>query len=191
MIAEVPNAIFVPAHPNRFRQRPAVEQGQSPYDLVVIHITSGHAEALDTASMWQKQPSPRGMLGTSAHFVVGQDGKVIQCVYLRYAAQHAHVVNGRSVGVEHAVREPGEFGPHDPGMPPTPELYAASAQLVARLLKAAGLPVQKGATIMGHAEADQLTAHSGCPDAGPWDWEHYLELVQAAYDQIGTPPAIA
>jgi N-acetyl-anhydromuramyl-L-alanine amidase AmpD len=191
VIAEVPNAIFVPAHPNRFRQRPAAPVGQSQYDLVVVHITSGHAEALGCASLWQQAPAPRGMLGTSAHFVVGQDGQVIQCVYLRYAAQHAHVVNGRSVGVEHAVREPGEFGPNDPGMPPTPELYAASARLVAYLLRAAGLPVQKGTTIMGHAEADPQTTHTGCPDAGPWDWDRYLPLVQAAYDQLGTPPAIA
>jgi N-acetyl-anhydromuramyl-L-alanine amidase AmpD len=185
MFAEVPNAYFTLADASNYHARPPYDG--SAYDFVVIHITSGRANPIPVARMWQ-QPKH----GSSAHFVVGQDGTVIQCVPLLYAAYHAHSANGRSVGIEHCAREPNEpsFPKNDPGLPPTIEQYTASAKLVAYLLKAAGLPVQKGVTIKGHAEADPATTHTGCPDAAPWDWNLYLKLVNAAYDQLGKPPAI-
>lgn len=182
MIAEVPGAYFVLADATNYRERPDSDR---PYDSVVIHVTSGRSNPHPVAEMFQK---PRA--GKSAHFVVGQNGTVIQCVPLRFAAYHAHDANPHTVGIEHCAREPREpsFPPNDPGLPPSTALYEASAKLVAWLLKAAGLPVSRGKTIFGHAEIDKKTTHAGCPDAAPWDWPRYLEMVQAAYDQIGRPP---
>lgn len=182
MIAEVPEAIAVWANPLNYRLRPQAQEN-GPYSLIVIHITSGRADPYGPARMWQEPLTPP----SSAHFVVGQKGELLQCVPLKFAAYHAHRANSYSIGVEHCVREPGELGKTDPGMPPTTELYATSARLVAYLLKAAGLAVVHGRTIKGHAEADPLTTHTGCPNAGPWHWEHYLRLVEAAYAAIIIP----
>lgn len=186
MIAEVPGCLWVPADPTNYRARKPFTG--NPYDYVVVHITSGRADPIPTAKMWQQAKH-----GSSAHFVVGQDGSVIQCVPLRYAAYHAHAANDRSVGIEHCAREPREpsFPPGDPGLPPSDTLYASSARLVAYLLKAAGLPITRHVTIRGHAETDPWTTHTGCPDAAPWNWPRYMTLVQAAYDQLGQPPRIA
>lgn len=184
MIAEVPGAEMVLACATNYRPRPqGVILTKGGYDLVVIHITSGHADPYGTASMWQKPDH-----GSSAHFVIGQSGKILQCVPLRFAAQHAHAANARSVGVEHCAREPREFGPTDPGLPPSPELYEASAKLVAYLCKAAGLPPTRD-TIKGHAEADPQTTHTGCPDSAPWIWSYYMQLVDDEWKKLdGAPP---
>lgn len=183
-MAEVPGAIWIPAHWSRYHSRPAAPR---PYDCVVIHITSGHADPMGTAQMWASptDTSDPSKMGTAAHFVCGSD-KLIQSVALRFAANHAHKINGRSVGIEHTAREPNEpsFPPGDPGLPPTLELYARSARLAAYLLKAAGLDVIKGVTIGGHFEMDPETTHTGCPDS-VWDWPYYLGMVNAAYAQIG------
>jgi hypothetical protein len=180
-IAEVPGVIAVWADPANYRPRPP-NAPPGGYDRVIIHITSGRADPYGPARMWQKPLSP----ATSAHFVTGQNGVRLQCVPLRFAALHAHAQNGRSVGVEHCVREPGAFGPSDPGMPPTPALYRASAELVAYLLKAAGLAPLRGITILGHAESDPATTHTGCPNDGPWDWPRYMALVGAEHAKLGT-----
>jgi hypothetical protein len=184
-LAELPDVLWVPAHPSRYHARPA---RPTPYDLVVIHITSGHPDPMGTARMWAEAAVPPGAVGTSAHLVVGAE-QAIQAVALRYAANHAHAVNGRSVGIEHAAREPGEFGRTDPGLKPTLELYARSARIAARLLKAAGLPVIKGVTIGGHAEMDPETTHKGCPDS-VWDWPYYLGMVNAAYAAFDGGPLV-
>lgn len=185
MIAEVPDCLWIPAHRSNYGLRPLCVVG---YEIVVIHINSGHGKAEDTAAMWQKPHH-----GSSAHLCVGQDGTLVQAVPLRFAAFHAHSpTNGRSVGIEHCCREPNEpsFPPGDPGLPPSDALYAKSAWLVAYLLKAAGKPVVFRETIDGHNHVDPKTTHTGCPDAAPWDWDRYLAMVQTAYDQIASPPAL-
>jgi N-acetyl-anhydromuramyl-L-alanine amidase AmpD len=172
--AEVPGALWVAADFTNYGPRPQA-QVSAGYSLIVIHITSGRADPMGPAKMWQKPGH-----GTSAHFVVGQDGTVVQCVPLRFAAQHAHNANSYSIGIEHCAREPGELSASDPGLPPSDALYRASAQLVAYLLKAAGLPPNRQ-HVKGHAEADNRTTHTGCPDAAPWDWPRYMALVGDAY----------
>ena len=186
MNAEVPNAEMVLADPTNYHARPLLQILRGAYDLIVIHVTSGHGDPYGTASMWQRPDNK-----TSAHFVIGQSGKVLQCVPLRYAAQHAHEANTYSVGVEHCAREPREFGPADPGLPPSSEQYLASAKLVAYLCKAAGLPPTRE-TIQGHAEADPQTTHSGCPLAAGWNWELYMQLVGDEYRKLenGQAPQI-
>lgn len=181
MGAEVPNVVWVPADPSNYRPRPQAQQG-GPYRLIVIHITSGHGDPYGTASMWQ-QPSHDGK-HTSAHFVVGQDGTTLQCVPLVMAAQHAHDANAYSIGIEHCAREPRELGVSDPGLPPSAPQLRASARLVAYLLKAAGLPPTRD-YVQGHAEADPKTTHTGCPDAAPWPWDDYMDMVAKEYGAIG------
>lgn len=174
---EVPGAEAVWADPSNYRAA-----NRLTYACVVVHVTDGHASARPVAEMW-RQPNH----GSSAHFVVGQDGAVLQCVRLKDVAYHAHAANGRSVGVEHCCRTPKELGADDPGLPPSPELYAASAKLVAHLLKAAGLLVDRSETLLGHREADPATTHFDCPD-GAWDWGVYLSLVDAEYAKLDAFP---
>lgn len=186
-IAEVPGVIAMWSDPSNYGLRPQAQAGGT-YRLVVVHITSGRPVAQNTASMWQ-QPNKK----SSAHFVIGQDATIVQCVPLKFAAWHAHQANAYSVGVEHCAREPNEpsFPAGDPGLPLSPEQRQKSAWLVAYLLKAAGLPVDRQ-HVMGHNEADPATTHTLCPTgvAGGWDWPSYMTMVQAAYDQIGEPPAL-
>jgi len=79
----------------------------------------------------------------SAHYVVGQDGRIAQLVSEDDTAYHAgkYEVNLRSVGVEH------EAGP---AMPPTDALYAASAQLHREIADRHGLALEVGTTVVPH-----------------------------------------
>lgn len=166
-VAEVPMATPVWAHPTNFRVANRVT-----YNRVVVHVTDGHGNALPVAQMWQ-EPDHK----SSAHLVVGQAGETYQCVRLKDVAWHAHTANWDSIGVEHCARTPGELSKTDPGLPPSPSLYAASAKLVAYLLKAAGLKAVRGVTVVGHAECDPDTTHEDCPN-GAFDWGAYWPLLE-------------
>lgn len=170
--ADYPQAQWVPAHASNFRRgRPVAAP-----TLIVIHETDGHADAAPVAEMWQGANH-----GSSAHFVIGQDGTVIQCVALADTAWHAHEANGRSVGIEHSARTPGELGHDDPGLPPSDVQYQASARLVAWLCRELQLHPTRVA-VLGHVEADKTTTHTLCPTGCGFDWQKYMTLVQAAYD---------
>ena len=125
---------------------------------VVIHCTSGGPSADRTAAYFAS-----GADGSkaSAHFVIGQDGTVIQCVRLADVAYHAHAANVDSVGIEHCA--------HLPGMPPTPAQYDASARLVAWLCAQYAIPVDRQ-HIQAHHEADPATTHQVCPEGDGWVW---------------------
>jgi len=172
---------FVLADSSNYTKRSKAFNG---YDLIIIHCTDGHANALPVAQMWQEPHH-----GSSAHFVIGQDGEIIQCVPLAYASYHAHSINERSIGIEHCARTPGELGKGDPGLKPTEVQYRKSAQIVAWLLVAAGLKPERGVTIKGHAEADPTTTHTRCPDGCGWDWDGYLAMVNEEYAKLATPSA--
>src|SRR6267143_3233418 len=79
----------------------------------------------------------------SAHYVIGQDGRIAQLVSEDDTAYHAgkYDVNLRSVGIEH------EAGP---AMPPTDALYAASAQLHREIADRHGLALEVGTTVLPH-----------------------------------------
>lgn len=175
MLGTYPGAEQIPADPSNYR-----EAWRESATLIVIHCTDGHGDPRATAAMFatpkdQRQPA----VASSAHFIVGQDGTVVQAVSLKDVAYHAHAVNGISIGIEHCARTPGELGKADPGLPPSDAQFAASARLVAWLLALLGLPATR-AVIMGHAEADPTTTHTSCPNGCGWDWERYLALVQEA-----------
>lgn len=172
MGADYPDATWCPADRTNYRV------GRTQHtQLVVIHCTDGHEHAQPVAEMWQ-EPNH----GSSAHFVVGQDGEIFQAVRLVDTAWHAHTVNGISIGVEHSARTPKELGINDPGLPPSDELYASSARLVAWLCVQMGVQPSR-VVIMGHAEADAHTSHSLCPNGCGWDWPRYMGLVAAEYQK--------
>jgi N-acetyl-anhydromuramyl-L-alanine amidase AmpD len=178
--AEVPMASqLVLAHPDNYGKR----VGRFDYDLIVQHCTDGRSRAMPVAEMFATKRDK----ASSAHFVNDQDGTIIQCVPLRYAAFHAHSVNSRSVGIENCARTPGELGPDDPGLPPSSALYLSNARLTAWLLVAAGLPPDRD-HVKGHAEADPATTHTRCPEGCGWNWSYFMSLVKDEYAKIWTPP---
>src|SRR5438034_11541785 len=79
----------------------------------------------------------------SAHYVVGQDGRIAQLVSEDDTAYHAgrYEVNLRSIGIEH------EAGP---AMPPSDALYAASARLHIDIARRYGLELSVGTTVLPH-----------------------------------------
>lgn len=169
--ADYPMATWIGADVSNFHMG-----RKATVNKVVIHITDGRGQAYPVAQMWQGSGH-----GTSAHFVIGQDATVIQSVRLSDTAWHAHDANASSVGIEHCARSPKQrdFGPDDPGLPPTPAQYHASAELVAWLLQKYNLPCDRQ-HVLGHKEADSKTDHDDCP-TGNWDWAVYWPMVQAAY----------
>ena len=174
MLALYPKARFVPADRTNYKA-----EIRDSFSKIIVHITDGHGEADAVAEMWQ-QPNHK----SSAHFVIGQDGTVIQAVALNDVAWHAHSQNGTSVGIEHCARSPHELGPSDLGLPLSDAQYQASAELVAWLCNEVNLPVDRD-HIQGHAEADPQTTHEDCPEGvcGGWDWDRYMELIDGFLNQ--------
>lgn len=137
-------------------------------ELIVIHITDGHADINGPIGHFQthfQNPAER----VSAHYIVGQDGEVVQMVHHNDIAWHATAANRSSIGIEHCARSPGELNRHrpagtppDPGLPVTPEQYAASAKLVSWLCQQFDLPMDRDHT-KGHCEAVQ-TSREDCPN---------------------------
>jgi N-acetyl-anhydromuramyl-L-alanine amidase AmpD len=185
LINRYPSARIVAAHPTNYH---ACEPKRGGFSLIVIHITSGHADPNGPAEMFatpsdQRQPAVK----SSANFVVGQLDEavepVIQCVDLGDIAYHASQVNVISVGIEHCAREPMEFSKTDAGLAITDAQYTKSARLAAWLARLAGLSIDRN-HFKGHCEASPRDGHDKCPIgvAGGWDWDRYLALVQQAFD---------
>ena len=107
--------------------------------------------------------------GAAAHYIVRKDGHVtIRELDMAFHAGNREY-NERSVGIEHEgfVDKPEDF---------TDAMYAASAQLTARVCARYGIPVDRE-HIIGHVEVPG-TDHT---DPGPgWDWKKYLRLVEEA-----------
>lgn len=187
MQPEIPNVDkFILADRTNYTVRPSLLlRTGHPYDLIVIHCTDGHERAEPVAEMWQEPHH-----GSSAHLVIGQDATVIQCVPLAFAAYHAHTANSHSIGIEHSARTPNELSKDDPGLPPSDAQLLKSAKIVAYLLKAAALPVDRD-HVKGHREADPLTTHTRCPDGCGWPWDAYMNMVRDEYAKLGSAPLVA
>jgi N-acetyl-anhydromuramyl-L-alanine amidase AmpD len=139
---------------------------------IVIHITDAPT-TVSTVSHFTRADA-----NSSAHYLVGQDGEIVQFVSEADTAWHAKGANRTSIGIEHvAVKQGGAtYGTTTyPYMPPTDVQYSESAALVAHLCDKYGLPANR-TTIVGHREADPRTSHSTCPD-GAWNWDHFMNLV--------------
>ena len=180
-------------------------------DLIVVHVADGGPKVEHTVRHLCKpkqvdpkrseyNPSP-----VSAHFVVGRAGEVFQLVDLDRAAWHCRGWNGRSVGIEHCCRTPGELRAWpsmsrdkrsallepgasaaligslvDPGLLPTEQLLRASANLTAWLCKQLGLPADRE-HVRPHCECPGTT-HLDCgrdvSNHGVWPWDEYLAMVK-------------
>lgn len=168
-----PAAIWVPAHASNFRKA-----GRDSFSRIVIHCTDGRPDPRAVAQMWQARDHK-----SSAHFVCGQEGLIIQSVSLADVAWHAHAMNALSVGIEHCARSPREWGSSDPGLPPSEPQLAASARLCAWLCQEAGLePTREN--ILGHAECDIATTHADCPTGCGLNLDDYVARVAAI---VGAP----
>src|SRR4030088_3415448 len=79
----------------------------------------------------------------SAHYVIGQDGRIAQLVSEDDTAYHAgkYDVNLRSIGIEHEA---------SPMMAPTDALYAASAKLHREIAARHGLTLNVASSVLPH-----------------------------------------
>jgi hypothetical protein len=105
-------------------------------ELIVDHWT---VVMFEGAIRRFKDPASR----LSAHYVIGQDGRIAQLVSEDDAAFHAgkYDVNLRSIGIEHEA---------SPMMAPTDALYAASATLHREIAARHGLALNVGSTVLPH-----------------------------------------
>ena len=149
---------FEPADPGNYR----AVTGTRTIDKVVIHITDGGANLAGPVS-WFKNPAAK----VSAHYVIGQDGTIVQMVAHNDVAWHAGSANGTSIGIEHVA--------NTRGLNPTAAQMCASAALVTWLCDTYGIPADRQ-HILGHSEADRRTTHTGCPNA-VWDWAYYMDMI--------------
>jgi hypothetical protein len=163
---------FEPADPANYRARTTPRT----IERIVIHITDGGARIGGPIS-WFKNPEAR----VSAHYIVGQDGEVVQMVRHNDVAWHARTANGTSIGIEHVA--------NTRGLVPTADQYAASAALVQWLCGEFGIPIDRE-HVLGHSEADPTTTHHGCPNA-VWDWPSYMARFQTAPTPEGMAPGEA
>jgi hypothetical protein len=136
-------------------------RGAAKIGLIVIHIAQGSYSG--TIDWFQNRAS-----GVSAHYVVGDRGKVAQCVRNADIAYHAGHwgYNKRSIGIEHAgyASNPGAFRGK----------YRTSAKLSAYLARRYKIPVNK----------DHFVLHRNVPGVNKtcpgryFDYDKYLRLVK-------------
>jgi N-acetyl-anhydromuramyl-L-alanine amidase AmpD len=159
---------ITPEYPQASRFEPASTKNYrvsaSPRTIkrVVIHITDGGSKINGTIGWFQ---NPKA--GVSAHYIVGQNGEVVQMVHHNDVAWHAHTANGDSIGIEHVA--------NTKGLMPTDAQYCASAALTNWLCTTYGISIDR-THVLGHSEADPKTTHSDCPNA-VWDWDYYMDMV--------------
>lgn len=143
----------------------------NPVTLIVMHwIGAGDA---DGAIAHFRNPDSR----VSAHYLVRRDGRVEALVGEADTAYHAgdFNVNLLSIGIEHETT---------PTLPPTDELYAASARLIRQIADRYGIDLQVGVTVLPHNKVTP-TACPGTIDLerivreanGP-DVEEYARLTE-------------
>jgi len=130
---------------------------------IVVHVMDG---SIESAVNWFKNPDS----DVSAHYLISQEGEVIQMVREKDIAWHAGnwTYNQQSIGIEH--EDKGNW--NTPNWVPI-ELYQTSATLVRSLCDKYGIPKDRE-HIIGHNEVPGVT--KPCP--GPyWDWDYFIGLV--------------
>jgi len=167
MKAEYPDAVWRPS-PN-FNKRPK----DVAIDTIVLHATGGGLEA--TLAWFENSTS-----GVSAHYVVGKDGSIFQCVREAERAWHAgvsHMPDGRedvndfSIGIEIANMNDGQD-------PYPPEQIDGVVGLVQYLAEKYKIPAEN---VVTHAEI--------APDrkTDPLDFP-VPDLLVRAYNLATAPP---
>ncbi|CAM5420091.1 hypothetical protein SCALM49S_06639 [Streptomyces californicus] len=144
-------------------------RGRPVRERAIIHVTQG-----SFASAVKVFQDPAHQAAT--HYIVGQDGRVVQMIRELDVAYQAELLLQRARG-RHRAR-----GVRGPAQDLTKEMYAASARLTASICARHGIPVDRE-HIIGHVEVPG-TDHRPGPH---WDWDRYMELVRRA----ATAPATA
>ena len=167
MIAQYKSAIWSPS--------PKFSKRKEKITTIVIHITDGQPDISKAVKRMQTTTKD-----VSAHFMIGRAGEIVQLVKIEDVAWHARGANGKSIGIEHCARSPGELSKKDPGLPVTEEQYKVSSELVAWLCKNYDIPIDRE-HIQGHCELKDedgsfLSTHRDCPNR-IWDWDKYMKYV--------------
>jgi len=108
---------------------------RKPIDRIVIHSTVGTVQS--AISMFSRSEA-----NTSAHYIIGNDGKLYAGLEEFNVAYHAgnYAMNQRSIGIEHEWYS---------GIHPTDALYKESAALVRDICQFYNLPID-ATTIIPH-----------------------------------------
>jgi len=193
---------LTPEYPQASRFEPAASvnyravTGKRTINRVVIHITDGGPNVSGTIG-WFQNSNQRNAKGdpihVSAHYVIGQDGEVVQLVKHNDVAWHASSANSDSIGIEHVARAPHAWdkllGHTDAGLMPTDAQYCASAALVNWLCNEFNIPMDR-THVLGHNEASPRDHHEDCPNA-VWDWDYYMGMVTSGACDAKTATASA
>jgi N-acetyl-anhydromuramyl-L-alanine amidase AmpD len=163
--ADYPAAEWIPAATANFTRW--TNNSLRPIDRIVIHITDG--PTIGSTINWFKNPQSK----VSSHYVVGQDGRIVQMVKHNDIAYHASSANPSSIGIEHVACTGRDKRICPTVLPPSQAQLCSSAALVNWLCAGFGIPMDRQ-HILGHAEAAGTT--HGCPSS-LWNWDYYMQLV--------------
>lgn len=156
--ADYRHAVWRPAYRGNYTNG---NRGAKQIDKIVIHIAQGSYSG--TISWFRNRHS-----NVSAHYVVGERGKVTQCVRNEDIAWHAGHwgYNERSIGVEHSgyASSPGAFR----------GTYRTSARLSAYLARRYNIPVDRKHFVL-HRNVPRV--NTACPGRY-FDYDTYLRLVR-------------
>src|SRR5262245_232165 len=98
-----PGAVWIPAHADRYRAK-----SSRVIEEIVLHITEGgtdKAEVTAKNAFGIPKYLDRGKWKVqAAHYVIGRDGTIVQCVRHKDIAHHAGTANAWSIGIEHNTR---------------------------------------------------------------------------------------
>ena len=171
-----------PEYPQASRFEPAGAGHFTPrqsrtIDKIVIHITDGGPNINGVVRWFQLPRSHRHFKPVSSHYIVGQDGEVVQMVQHKDIAHHARGANSTSIGIEHVA--------NTRGLDYTEAQYCASAALVRWLADQHGIPIDRQ-HILGHREATQTS--KTCP--AQFDWDYFMSMVvrQQCFARADMPP---
>lgn len=160
-----------------FIQSPNYKLGRKSITYIVIHSEGGsHLGSIS----WFKNPTSQ----VSAHYLVSQQGEIVQMVKDQNTAWAVFGLNAQSISVEHEDKGQSSNGP---GWI-TPTMLEKSAELVAMLMKKYNVPI---GNVIGHNEpwVQKLAIagkHPGYVHSDPgkyWPWSKYKELVMGFYNQ--------
>ena len=98
-----PGAIWIPAHTDRYARKDS-----RVIEEIVLHITEGGTDKAEITAH-NAFGGPRYLQGgkwmqQAAHYIVGRDGTVVQCVRHKDIAFHAGPANDWTIGIEHNTR---------------------------------------------------------------------------------------